>query len=273
MAADASAYHVLGLEPGADSVAIADAYRRLIKQFHPDRDGGDLRRAAEINRAYRELRLAGRAREPLDLQFDDEADRRRFFGRSTLLFLAGLLLAVTAAAFALQRGGQVPLEAARKLAGVDRRDRIDEPIDWGEVRRGITEALRISKGGDEVALADASRQCHRALRADPNTARLDYCAAFDDAVIQLQDRDPLRDRGPFSEIAVTGRLMSGATMLSSDYLAIDTRLDRIRLQVELALAVSAPPPQIPAAGNGDYRSPAAPNVPAADDDAAALPSG
>ena len=72
-------------------------------------------------------------------------------------------------------------------------------------------------------------------------ARLDRCAAFDDAVVQLQDRDPLRDRGPFSELAVTGRKMSGATLLSNDYLAIDSRLDQIRLRVELALAPVAPP--------------------------------
>ena len=70
--------------------------------------------------------------------------------------------------------------------------------------------------------------------------QLDRCAAFDDAVVELQDRDPLRDRGPFSELAVTGRQWSGASALSNDYLAIDGRLDRIRLRVELALAEAAP---------------------------------
>jgi hypothetical protein len=60
--------------------------------------------------------------------------------------------------------------------------------------------------------------------------------------VQLQDRDPLRDQGPFGELAVTGRLWSGATAMSDDYVAIDGRLDRIRLQVEIALA-PAPPPQ------------------------------
>jgi len=44
---------------------------------------------------------------------------------------------------------------------------------------------------------------------------------------------------------VTGRLWSGATALSDDYVAIDGRLDRIRLQVEIALE---PPPQ-PASAN------------------------
>jgi hypothetical protein len=76
---------------------------------------------------------------------------------------------------------------------------------------------------------------------EPNLARLDGCAAFDDAVVVLQDRDPLRDQGPFSEIAVTGRQWSAAQALSDDNLAIDGRLDRIRLKVEMALAPPAQP--------------------------------
>ena len=58
MAPDASAYSALGLEPGADVFAVERAYKSLIKQHHPDREGGDSARAAEINRAYRELRAA-----------------------------------------------------------------------------------------------------------------------------------------------------------------------------------------------------------------------
>jgi hypothetical protein len=65
---------------------------------------------------------------------------------------------------------------------------------------------------------------------------LDRCAAFDDAVVELQDRDPLRDQGPFSQLAVTGRQWSAASALSSDYVAIDGRLDRIRQRVEVVLA-------------------------------------
>jgi hypothetical protein len=57
--------------------------------------------------------------------------------------------------------------------------------------------------------------------------------------MQLQNHDPMWDRGPFSEIAVTGRQWSAAAALSNDYVAVDGRLDRIRLQVELALAEPA----------------------------------
>ncbi|MFL6800545.1 MAG: DnaJ family molecular chaperone, partial [Sphingomicrobium sp.] len=65
MPTDASAFHALGLEPGADFAAVERAYKALIKRYHPDRQGGDARRAAEINRAYRELRLAAGAKDPL----------------------------------------------------------------------------------------------------------------------------------------------------------------------------------------------------------------
>jgi hypothetical protein len=51
----------------------------------------------------------------------------------------------------------------------------------------------------------------------------------------------LRDQGPFAELAVTGREWSAASALSNDYLAIDSRLDQIRLRVELALAPEIPP--------------------------------
>jgi hypothetical protein len=85
-------------------------------------------------------------------------------------------------------------------------------------------------------LLNASGECHDRFRSTPSLALLDRCAAFDDAVVDLQDRDPMWDQWPFSQMSVTGRQWSAASALSKDSLAIDSRLDRIRLQVELALA-------------------------------------
>src|SRR4029078_149432 len=56
MGGDPSAYAALGLEPDADAAAVDRAYKRLIKEHHPDREGGSATRAAERNRAYRDLR-------------------------------------------------------------------------------------------------------------------------------------------------------------------------------------------------------------------------
>jgi hypothetical protein len=117
---------------------------------------------------------------------------------------------------------------------------MDVPLHGAAIEAGVRDAKHIAATRDEMGLAAESSHCHSRMRSDPDIAQLDRCAAFDDAVIQIQDRDPLRDRGPFSELAVTGRLWSSASTLSSDYLAIDGRLDRIKVQVELALAEGAP---------------------------------
>jgi hypothetical protein len=122
---------------------------------------------------------------------------------------------------------------------------MDQPLHLAAIDGSARDALHLSRTRDEMALASASRDCHHALRRAPTVIQLDRCAAFDDAVVQLQDRDPLRDQGPFSELAVTGRLWSGATALSEDSVAIEGRLDRIRLRVELALAPAAQPSQAP----------------------------
>ena len=51
-------YEVLGLRPGASAQDLHDAYRRLVKLHHPDRNGGSAestRRFQEIQAAYEEI--------------------------------------------------------------------------------------------------------------------------------------------------------------------------------------------------------------------------
>ena len=69
----------LRLEDGrvADLAAVDRAYRRLIKQHHPDRTGGDSSRAAEINRAYREIRGGKAVTDPLQFNEAIAPGRRR----------------------------------------------------------------------------------------------------------------------------------------------------------------------------------------------------
>jgi curved DNA-binding protein CbpA len=47
---------VLGVPHGASQAVVLDAYRRLSKLHHPDREGGSPERFVEIQRAYEILR-------------------------------------------------------------------------------------------------------------------------------------------------------------------------------------------------------------------------
>lgn len=235
MGGNAAAYAALGLEPDADSADIERAYRRLIKRYHPDR-GGDGERAAEINRAYRELsrRPAG---EPIEFHDEEPSDERGWVRTAMVLAIgvAGLLLATGPVTALMSR--LTPPKPIARLAGAARGgDAMDQPIHDAEVQHAIRDALRIARRHDDAALLSASRECHRLLRLRPSLSGLDRCAAFDDAVVDLQNHDAMWDGGPFGEPAVTRRQWSAASALSNDYLAVDGRLDRIRLQVELALA-------------------------------------
>ena len=254
MAGRASAYAVLGLAPGSDAAAIEEAYKRLIKQHHPDREGGDALRAAEINRAYRELRSGS---DPDPLEFHDWRARRRRARWPLAVLVAGA--AVGALVFAT--GPSVPVSAnfwgrpAKVVAGsaaeLRAPDPIGGPLHTDAIRSGVRDALRLFSSKNEMALTAASRDCGVRFRQDPGTAMLDRCAAFDDAVVGLQDRDPLRDAGAFAPLAVTGRQWSAASQLSDDSLAIDSRLDQIRLKVEMALAPDVPAVAPPAAAAAD----------------------
>jgi hypothetical protein len=254
MAVRASALAVLGLKPGADAAAIEQAYKRLIKQHHPDREGGDSMRAAEINRAYRELRGGRAADDPL--QFNDNLS-----GRRTRAFWPIALLAVVAGAagFVVGTGptgsrwltsSRAHLPVRHAAAAPAAFDPISGQLHVDAVDSAVRDAVLLYRTKDELALANASRDCARRFRDNPGTGMLDRCAAFDDAVVGLEDRDPLRDGGPFAPLAVTGRQWSSASALSDDSLAIDSRLDQIRLRVELALAPQVPP-VAPAAGQSD----------------------
>jgi hypothetical protein len=248
MRGDRSAYDVLGLEPDADLGEIDRAYKRLIKRYHPDRSGGDAARAADINRAYRELR--GRSAQHT-LAFHDDplaGGGGRGWAQTAMAIaigLAALLAAKGPVAAMVQHLSQTatpePSPATVRPGG---RDEMDRPIGDASVLNGAREALRLVRGRDEGALVGASRDCYRQLRAEPSVDQLDRCAAFDDAVVQLQDRDPMSDGGPFSPVAVTGRQWSAAAALSNDYLAVDSRLDRIRIQVESTLAPKTAPPTV-----------------------------
>lgn len=243
---------VLGLEPGADAAAIDQAYRRLIKQYHPDREGGDGVRAAEIIHAYRELRGGRALVDPL--QFNDHLARPARRRSNWPLVLVAALLAGAAGALAMRPDllPQLPVAAkAVAIAGLGHKnhatDPMDQPLHDHAIRAAVEQARDLYRRKDQIALAEASRACQANFHEKPTLELLDRCAAFDNVVIGLLDRDPLSDGGPFAPLAVTGRQWNAASALSDDYIAIDSRLDRIRVAVELALAAAQNPQPEPAA--------------------------
>lgn len=261
MPAPASAYAALGLEPGADREAVERAYRELIKRYHPDRSGGDAARAAEINRAYFELRREHQVGEPLPPPPVRRYRDRRSRGRPRRSPLWPILLIASGVFLIIERdwlGSAAPrwiasldnlqgepLPQGRATAVAIDSAALDGPLDERAIARSIEQAIALVERGDEDVLADESRDCHRRMRAAPSLNQLDRCAAFEDAVAVLGDRDPLHDFTVFNASAITARQMTAASLLSSDYLAIERRLDRIRTVVQLTLRPAPPPPKTP----------------------------
>lgn len=259
MDARRSAYEALGLRPGADRAQIDEAYRRLIKVYHPDRTGGDGDRAAEINRAYFELR--NRPPEPQPIRVASGAPRvivrrpRARFGGVLLgsLAVAGIVLA--SARGELGRTSRTVV-AGLPLIGNDGRfgggrndlvsplDNFDEPLSGSAIDRSAADALRLFRAGEPAILANYSQACQSQFRNHPSITWFDSCAAYDEAVVLLQSRDPLADSGPFNPAAVTAREMGAARQLSDDSLAADLRLHQIRSRVEFVLLPKIAPPTV-----------------------------
>jgi hypothetical protein len=129
---------------------------------------------------------------------------------------------------------------------------LDGPLAETAIARSIEQAIGMAERGEEQALADRSRACHRRMRSNPDLEQLDRCAAFDDAVAAFGNRDPMSDAGAFSASSITARQMTAASLLSDDFLAIERRLDRIRMVVQLTLRPqqAAEPPVPPQDGEG-----------------------
>ena len=244
MSADDSPFAALGLRPGAGRAEVDAAYRRLMKVHHPDRAGGDSGRAAEINRAYTFLRRhdpleAGRGRPvPLTMR------RRPRAGRGGWAFV--LAAACAAALFVYRQSSTdrssraVPLQWAVGSPGefatvAEPRPSFEEPLHERVIESAIADAVRFHSGEDLAGATEYSRDCHNRLRQEPNLALLDACAAFDEATLILNASDPLAETGTFNGAAVMARELAGARALSDDVFEADSRLQRIRSRVELAL--------------------------------------
>lgn len=248
-------YAALGLRPGASRAEIDDAYRRLIKRYHPDRMGGDCSRAADINRAYTQIRRdPGQPVRPKRAGPVPVLPQRRPRRQRAAWLFASVVLIAGAVAIATE----IPLRGADRAAmahmfewtspasrgAPDYRPvnsaeaslvtSFEEPLQTEVIDRAIADAVKFH-AMDAAASAEYSRACHNSLRDDPSLTWFDSCAAFDEATVTLKGADLFADSGPFNPSAVMARHMGAARLLSDDMLAADSRLHHIRSRVELAL--------------------------------------
>src|SRR3954453_9291150 len=139
-------YRVLGVSPQASSEELHDAYRRLVKLHHPDRNGGSeesARRFAEIQKAYEEVRARPR---PAPTQRAAEAadaikDR-----------MAKLERELREAQAARERARQAAREAARDAEGEPAPIATDDSLGkiLGDIRTELAD--RITEGRQHPAV-------------------------------------------------------------------------------------------------------------------------
>ncbi|MFP5328644.1 MAG: J domain-containing protein [Alphaproteobacteria bacterium] len=241
-------YAALGLRPGASRAEIDDAYRRLIKRYHPDRSDGDPGRAAEINRAHTQLTRKLSAPQPPRRKVPVRGSRPPSRRSSRPAWaLAGLLAAGIAVLLTVDspRPGARPTAFPVGLSwpapalqagssGVILAD-FDEPLNTRIIDRSVADALRLYQSGDRGATVAFSRACHNSLRTSPSLAWFDSCTAFDEAIAILESDNTLAESGPFSSSAVVARHMAAARILARDTLVADSRVQDIRSRVEFEL--------------------------------------
>ena len=242
-----SAYAALGLTPGASRAQVDQAYRRLMKAHHPDRTGGDGGRAAEINQAYAMLRQSGlavspRAR-PVPMAVKPRPRRRSRGG-----WVIACLLALGAIALVSMGSSQrSPVFVPRLEAGIPLSQptpgevlpspvtSFDQPLHTAVIDSAIAEAVQLHSSADSSAAAEYSRDCHSSLRRQPDLAKFDACAAFDEAAATLAGADAAAASDSFSEFEVTSREVSAARVLSGDVLEAESRIHQIRSRVDMRL--------------------------------------
>lgn len=241
MRARRSPYTILGLKPGADRAAVDEAYRRLMKQQHPDRPGGDPAAAADLNSAYAALKIAvrdGRSVAAMPALPPERLPRKRRRGR-----LAGLVMGTVAAAglyFApapilpVERRAQpvappVRATAVERLADApDLRGLPDEDA----IAAAVAAARRLHGGGLEGAAVSFSRSCEDDLKTYASLALLDHCTAFDVASGMLGGRTP---NARFRAEDMAARHVGAAMRVSPDPVLAEDRVGSVRRLVERLL--------------------------------------
>lgn len=240
-----SPFTVLGLRPGADRSAVDDAYRRLMKQHHPDIPGGDPEAAAEINRAYAVLKRhlpPGPGQLPARLPALAAREGTRRAGRRRGA-LSGLAMLIAAGMLALWLPDRKAVEASASDP-VDHQDRaaLTEPSpdtldlsagpDAQAIATAVDQAVKLRATGLASQSEEVSRSCDADLAAYPSPALLDHCVAFDAASSLLGDE---RSLARFQPAPMAARHLEAALRVSDDPVLAEERVVSVRQMVQQLL--------------------------------------
>lgn len=203
-----SAYAVLGLTPGADRRAVDEAYRRLIKEHHPDKKNGDPARAAEINRAYAMVRANPHIS---DASLKMRMRRPRRSGAFWLpLLLVGMALAATFWFLPQRKISNLDEPAAIPKAAPSSLDqesfRRVSAIDKEAVSSAVKQAVQFASTQSWDEANAYAEECRTDLARLASPRLLDHCVAFEHALQLLRGRrtDVLSRYGePASSLLVT----------------------------------------------------------------------
>jgi hypothetical protein len=229
-------HEVLGLTPGASRDMIEAAYRRLIKQHHPDL-GGDAEKAKAIIHAYRSLLRSGR-RVPVVVSAPpaDGAAKRRW-PAVTLAAAASLLLWGAPWPAGQPKMERDPVRAREAVSEPSAPERPVAPLllpkvmpDSAAVEAGVEE-LASFLGMKPAFALDYSRACAADLERLPGDGLLDHCLAFDLAAARAFPAEEW-----WREKAMTARHVRAAKVVLEDAVLAEARIREVRQQVERQLA-------------------------------------
>lgn len=177
-----SPYEVLGLAPGADRTAIDAAYRRLIKQHHPDVDGGDGETAKAVIHAYRAL-LQPPGKLPVLVQAPPLPPRPGIRWMRWVV-LTGLTAVLLWAPWPRIDWARLLPSRPESVAVTPVERRVPELLqarvapDGAAVEAGVSEAERLERGSTAETVG-YSQSCSLDLHRLPGDGLLDHCVAFD----------------------------------------------------------------------------------------------
>ena len=177
----AEAYRTLGVDPSVSDAALHDAYRRLVKAAHPDRNGGSAeatRRFVQIQAAYEEVnaqrRRKGPAAAPRPPAGDSAVEAR----------LADLERQVKEARAARERAAQAARDALREVQG-------DEEIHLPSDEEDSFSKLLADAAAELGERIDGARQHPTVKRAAEMLAGLEWLAStVDDKRSSRREDEP-----------------------------------------------------------------------------------